>query len=192
MSSPFDPQSPEHRGSALSFGLTLLMWGAFLYFYPPSANLPAWMQTVALFLAFVCFILGAIVAGAGISDFRQSQFMTLFGIALALALIAYALSYLSQRLVDRPDLALAARVAVIPAALAAMLMFGESISQLLRGQSAAQGEPVEDSMEPSTASLMAPRIDGVSRFERMASAAIALVSLAAAIVALVNEIRRGP
>jgi hypothetical protein len=167
------------------------MWGAFLYFYPHSANLPEWMQTIAFFLAFVCFILGAITAGAGISDVRQSQFMSHFSIALALALIAYFCYFLSERLVDRPDVAMAARIAVIPAALAAILMFGESISQLLKGQPAGQDEQPEGATEPALAIHAAPRTDGVARFERLASATIALVSLAAAIMALVNEIRRG-
>jgi hypothetical protein len=191
MSSSSGSPWSEHRGSTVSFGLTLVMWGAFLYFYPHSANLPEWMQTIAFFLAFVCFILGAITAGAGISDVRQSQFMSHFSIALALALIAYFCYFLSERLVDRPDVAMAARIAVIPAALAAILMFGESISQLLKGQPAGQDEQPEGATEPALAIHAAPRTDGVARFERLASATIALVSLAAAIMALVNEIRRG-
>jgi hypothetical protein len=39
---------------------------------------------------------------------------------------------------------------------------------------------------------VAPRPEGVARFERFASAAVAFVSLAAAIAALINEVRRGP
>lgn len=191
MSSSPDPPRSEHSASTLSFGLTLVMWGFFLYFYPPSVNLPDWIQTIAIFLAFVCFILGAITAGAGISDFRQSQFMSHFSIALTLALIAYLFYFLSERLADRPDLSLAARIVVIPAALAAILMFGESIAQLLTGQSATQGKHAAGAIESATADRTTPRTDGMARFERIASATIAFVSLAAAIMALINEVRRG-
>jgi hypothetical protein len=191
MSSSSGPPITEYPGSTLSFGLTLVMWGAFLYFYPQSAGLPEWMQTIAIFLAFVCFILGAITAGAGISDFRQSQFMSHFSIALALAFIAYFFYFLSGRLADRPDVSMAARIVVIPAALAAMLMFGESISQLLTAQSAGGGAQPDISAEAPPTSQIVPRTDGVSRFERIASATIAFVSLAAALMALINEIRRG-
>jgi hypothetical protein len=182
---------PEHGISALSFGLVLLLWGIFLYFYPPSADLPSWLQTIALFLAFVCFVLGAIVAGAGISDVRQSQFMTHFGISLALAVIAYGFYFVANRSVDRPEVSLAARLAVIPAALAAIFMFGESISQLLTGRSSTQGEEPKLSTDVPPANLIVPQTDGAARFERIAGAAIAVISLAAAIMALINELRRG-
>ncbi|MGH2616922.1 MAG: hypothetical protein ACRDJC_16945 [Thermomicrobiales bacterium] len=178
-------QPPPHgSGSALSVGLVLVMWGAFLYFYPPAANLPAWVQTLALFLAFACFILGAITAGAGISDLRQSQFMSHFGISVALAVIAYALFCLSDRLADQPQLSMASRIAVVPAALAAMFMFGLGISDLLTARPHEQGNQQAHLSEPSTGPPAA-------RFERIASAMIAFVSLAAAIVALINEVRRG-
>jgi hypothetical protein len=139
---------------------------------------------VALFLAFACFILGAITAGAGISDLRQSQFMSHLIIALALALFAYFLFFISDRWLDRPEWSTAARIAVIPAALFAILMFGLGIADLLTARSAEQADRDEPSPDASTVSAF--------RFERVASAMIAFLSLAAAIVALINEVRRGP
>jgi hypothetical protein len=192
MSDSSGPDQPEYRGSSLSFGLVLLLWGAFLYLYPPAANLPAWLQTIALILAFVCFVLGAITAGAGISDFGQNQFITHLSIAFALAVIAYGCYLVSERFVTRPEVVLAAKIAVIPVSLAAIFMFGESISQLLAGQRHRSGDQPEAIAESTSAEPYAPRVDGSARFERIAGAAIAVVSLAAAIMALVNELRRGP
>jgi hypothetical protein len=192
MSDPIDPQESEHRGSALSFGLVLLLWGAFLYLYPAAAALPDWMQTIALFLAFVCFIFGAVVAGSGISDPRRSLFMTHFSIALAFALLGYAIYFLSERYFDRPDWVLAARLAVVPAALAAILMFGQSIEELLTGPAASASDQPVHAPQGSAEPRLPPQPDRVVRFERLAGAIIAFVSLAAAIMALVNEIRRGP
>ena len=105
--------NPRIVGSALSVGLVLVLWGVFLYIYPQSANLPEWIQTLALFLAFVSFIMGAITAARVVSDLRQSQVMNDFGLALALALIAYFLYFISERWVDQPAWSTVARIAVI-------------------------------------------------------------------------------
>ena len=163
-----DPQAPEARGSALAVGLTL-----------------------AVFLAFACFVMGAVTAGAGVSDLRQSQAMNDFGVALALGVVGYALHFAAERLAEQPAWAMAARIGVIPIALAAIFMFGVGITHILAGQTAGPRVP------PETAVGAVYDRDGaqmarVARFERLASAAIAFVSLAAAIAALVNEVRRGP
>jgi hypothetical protein len=186
-----DARQPADRGSALVIGLVLAMWGVFLYVYPQAATLPEWVQTASLFLALVCFIMGAITAGAGISNLKQSQFMTHVGVALALALVAYVLYFLSDRLVEQPPWSLATRIAVIPAALAAIFMFGVGLGYLLprpagKPSDRPEGEPLSPAVDQ-----VAPPTPGIARFERVASALVAFVSLAAAIMALINEIRRG-
>jgi hypothetical protein len=187
-----DRGHPHEPGSSLAIGLILVMWGVFLYIYPQSAHLPEWMQTLALFLSFVCFIMGAITAGAGVTDLRQSQFMSYFSIALALALIAYAFYFVSERVAEHRDVALVAKIAVVPAALAAIAMFGLGLPHLLAPPPVAHDDQPEPLPESAAVDRGEPQAPGVGRFERAASAALAFVSLAAAIAALINEVRRGP